>query len=182
MILYHINIGFPLVDDGSSLVSTSHLYAPRDEEAKGEAERFDQFHQPMNGYKEKVYFHDMLADAEGYAYSAIVNERLSGSMAVYVKYRRAELPRFVEWKMMGEGTYVVGMEPANGLVVGRDKERRWGTLQWLRPQETKELHVEIGVLVGDEVRDFKKKLENVTKGVGPKMIGTVEEFVTTSQV
>ena len=178
MILYHINIGFPVVDDGSTLVSTSRLHVPRDDEAKGEAERFYQFHRPMSGYKEKVYFHDMLADAEGYAHSAIVNEELLGGMAVYVKYRRAELPRFVEGKMMGEGTYVVGMEPANGLVVGRDEERKWGTLQYLEPQDTKEFHIEIAVLAGEEVGGFREKIENITKGARPKMAGTVEEFVT----
>jgi len=182
MILYHINMGFPILDEGSSLISTSRLYVPRDDEAKGEAESFDQFHQPMSGYKEKVYFHDMLTDAEGYAHSAIVNEKLLGGMAVYVKYRRGVLPRFIEWKMMGEGTYVVGMEPANALVVGRDKEKTWGTLQYLNPQATREFHVEIGVLLGKEIRDFKEKIEKVTKGATPKMIGTVEEFVARSQV
>ena len=177
MILYHVNIGFPVVDEGSNLISTSRLYVPRDDEAKGDAERFDQFHQPMSGYKEKVYFHDMLIDAEGYAYSAILNEKLLDGIAVYVKYRRSELPRFIEWKMMGEGTYVVGMEPANGLVVGRDKERRWGTLQYLKPQETREFKLEIGVLVGEEAQNFKEKISSITKGAKSKMIGTVEEFV-----
>jgi len=177
MILYHVNIGFPVLDNGSSLVSTSRLCVPRDDEAKVNAEKFSEFHEPTSGYKEKVYFHDMLADAEGYAYSAIVNEKLLDGIAVYVKYRRSELPRFIEWKMMGEGTYVVGMEPANGLVVGRDKERRWGTLQYLKPQETREFHLEIGVLVGGEVQNFKEKINTVTKGARSKMIGTVEEFV-----
>jgi hypothetical protein len=177
MILYHVNIGFPVVDAGSNLISTSCLYVPRDEEAKNDAERFDQFHQPTSGYKEKVYFHDMLTDAEGYVHSAIVNEKLLDGIAVYVKYRRSELPRFIEWKMMGEGTYVVGMEPANGLVVGRDKERKWGTLQYLKPQETREFHLEVGVLVGEEVQKFKKKINSVTEGAKSKVIGTVEEFV-----
>jgi len=181
MILYHLNIGFPIVDDGSSLLSTSRLYVPRDDEARTDAERFDEFHQPISGYKEKVYFHEMLTDAEGYAYSAIVNEKLLDGIAVYVKYRKSELPRFIEWKMMGEGTYVVGMEPANGLVMGRDKERRWGTLQYLKPQETREFKLEIGVLVGEEAQNFKEKISSVTKGVKSKMIGTVEEFVETTR-
>jgi hypothetical protein len=103
-------------------------------------------------------------------------------MAVYVRYRRAELPRFIEWKMMGEGTYAVGMEPANGLVLGRDKEKGWGTLQYLKPQETREFHIEIGVLVGEEIRNLKEKIENVTKGARSTMIGTVEEFVPKSHV
>ncbi len=177
MILYHVNIGFPVLEDGSSLISTSCLYVPRDDEARAEAESFDRFHQPMSGYKEKVYFHDVLADDDGYSYAAVVNEKLLGGTAVYVKYRKRELPRFIEWKMMGEGTYVVGMEPANGLVMGRDKEKKWGTLQYLKPQEIKEFHIEVGVLAGEEVRNLKEKIESITKGARSKQLGTVDEFI-----
>jgi hypothetical protein len=84
--------------------------------------------------------------------------------------------------MMGEGTYVVGMEPANGLVVGRDKENRWGTLQYLKPQETREFQIEIGVVVGEEAQGLKQKIENVTKPPTPEMIETVEEFIMRSRV
>lgn len=49
---------------------------------------------------ERVYFHKMVLDSNGYAYAGIVNPRLN--MGVYVKYRVSELNRFIEWKMMGE--------------------------------------------------------------------------------
>jgi len=184
MILYHVNIGFPVVDDGSRFITTSRLYVARDDDARAEAEKFDEFHRPTSGYKEKVYFHDMLTDGAGYAYSAIVNEKLLDGIAVYVKYRKTELPKLIEWKMMGEGTYVVGTEPGNALVVGRDKEKKWGTLPYLKPQEIREFHVEIGVLSGEEVRNFKEKMNRITKGARSKMIGTVKEFIeaTRSQV
>jgi hypothetical protein len=53
--------------------------------------------------------------------------------------------------MNGEGTYVVGMEPANCLVEGRDKERERGTLQFLQPGERREYDLEIGVLTSIEM-------------------------------
>lgn len=177
MLLYHINVGFPFVDEGSGFISTTRLFVPRDQEALDDAENFAKIHHPKSGYKEKVYFHDMITDSEGNVHSAIVNKVLLGGLGIYVKYSKHELPRFTEWKMMGEGTYVVGMEPANGLVLGRDKERTWSTLQYIEPQETRDFHLELGILVGEEIRHLEEKVDKITKGVQPEMVGTVEEFV-----
>ena len=47
---------------------------------------------------------------------------------------------------MGQGLYVVGLEPGNALPVGRDKERAAGRLKFLEPGERVEYFVEIGVL------------------------------------
>lgn len=159
MILYHINIGFPLIDEGSELIYSAKESVPRDDVAKsGFAER-GVFSAPITGYKEQVFFHDMNVDAEGYVHAAIVNRKFpGGGLGVYVKYRKAELHRFIEWKMMGEGTYVVGMEPANCLVQGRARERERGTLQFIEPGETREFHLEIGVLSEEEIGEFERKV------------------------
>lgn len=47
---------------------------------------------------------------------------------VVIAYNRLELPRFVEWKMMGKTDYVLGLEPGNCTPDGRDVLRREGTL------------------------------------------------------
>lgn len=179
MILYHINIGFPLLDEGARFLSTTGCFTPRDQEAREGAEDFASIHEPRSGYREKVYFHDMLVDNEGNAYAAIVNDKLLGGLGVYVKYSKRELPRFVQWKMLGEGTYVIGMEPANSLVMGRDKERAWGTLKYIGPQETKEFRIEIGVLVRYEIAEFEEKIRRIIGGKKPEMMENVEEFVKT---
>lgn len=44
---------------------------------------------------------------------------------------------------MGEGLYVVGLEPANCHVEGRCAEREMGTLQILQPGEVRLYHLEI---------------------------------------
>jgi hypothetical protein len=64
----------------------------------------------------------------------------------YVRFRTAELPHLVQWKMMGERTYVVGLEPANCWVQGRAHDRETGALQFLAPGEQCATHLEIGVL------------------------------------
>jgi hypothetical protein len=148
MILYHINTGFPAVDDGAELVSPTLKATPRDAEAEKGKESYAQFHKPTKGYAEKVYYHDMATDKEGQVWAAVVNRKLG--FGAYAKYSKAQLPRFIEWKMLGEGTYVVGMEPANCLVEGRDKDRARGILQFLEPGERREYALELGALTSAE--------------------------------
>jgi hypothetical protein len=186
--LYHFNVGFPVVDEGSKLVLTSTKYVPRDEEAWKEHESFNRFTAPVEGFREKVYFHDLATDPEGYAYAGIINQAFMGGrgIGVYLRYKKRQLHRFIEWKMMGEGTYVVGMEPANCLVLGRAKEREWGTLQYLKPGEKREIEIELGVLAcAEEIESFAKKVSSITGGVKPMCMKSVEEFVkatSTSQL
>jgi len=188
MMLYHFNVGFPVVDEGSKLVLTSTNYVPRDEEAWKEHESFDRFTAPVEGFREKVYFHDLATDPEGYAYAGIINQAFMGGrgIGVYLRYKKRQLHRFIEWKMMGEGTYVVGMEPANCLVLGRAKEREWGTLQYLKTGEKREIEIELGVLAcAEEIESFAKKVSSITGGVKPMCMKSVEEFVkatSTSQL
>ncbi len=104
----------------------------------------------------------MVPDSNGDVWIAIVNRAFSDGrgIGVYVKYRKSELPRYIEWKQMGEGTYAVGVEPANCLVEGRAKERERGTLQFIQPGEKKEFHLEIGVLDGaKDIEEFERKLK-----------------------
>jgi len=177
MILYHMNFGFPILDANSKMVSTSHLYFPRDSEAKAGAEKFNEFQNPTKGFNEKVYIHDLLTDKDGYAYSAIINEKLLKGLGAYIKIRKKDLPRLIEWKMMGEGTFVLGMEPTNGFVMGRDKDRALGTLQYIEPQEEREFFVETGVLEGEEIKAYEEMVNGITKKAKPKMVQDVKEFV-----
>lgn len=147
MYLYHINLGFPVVSENSRLYSPTKSATPRDAEAEKGKEKYAQFDPPTPYYKEKVYYHDLVTEADGTVKAAIVNENLEGDkFGVSVTYNQKELPFFTEWKMMGEATYVVGLEPANCRVEGRVKERERGTLVELEPGEFREYHVEIGVL------------------------------------
>ncbi|MEM3872080.1 MAG: aldose 1-epimerase family protein [Nitrososphaeria archaeon] len=178
MIIYHINLGFPILDENSRLISTSQTVLPRDEEAKKNAENFDKFQPPTKGYREKVYIHNLVADEEGYAYAALINDNLMNGLGVYIKFRKKELPRLIEWKMMGEGTYVLGLEPANCFPMGRDKEKQYGTLQYIEPQEEKEFQLEIGIIEGKETKEYEERIKEIVKEE-PKMVTDIKEFLKT---
>ncbi len=164
MLLYHINIGFPVVSPESRLLSPSVKVTPRDEEAADGLRLYNRFDPPTPGYKEKVYFHEMVADKGGTVTVAIVNPSLwaGQGLGVAIRYRQKELPRFIQWKNMGTTTYVCGLEPANSLVMGRAHERKEGTLPWLQPGETREYRLEIAVLPD------RKAIAEIKRGVGTK--------------
>lgn len=147
-LLYHVNIGFPVVEEGAELIAPSRAVTPRDAEAEKGKEEYARFHAPKPGYQEKVYYHQMHADADGRVPVALVNRDVNAGVGfgVYLVYERDQLPYLVEWKMLGQGTYVVGLEPSNCLVGGRASERAEGRLQFLEPGERRSYRLEIGVL------------------------------------
>lgn len=161
MILYHINIGFPVIDGGSKLIAPVRDYKPRDADAEIEKELYANLTDPIPGFRERCYYLDIAENTDGKVNAALVNPGFNNGQGfgVYIKYPKKELPKFTEWKMTGEGWYVIGMEPANCWVEGRAKERERGTLQFLKPGETREYHLEIGVLSSqDEINAFEKSV------------------------
>jgi hypothetical protein len=151
MILYHFNFGFPLLDEGAEVVGGSVKATPRDDDAaKGLAEHA-RFGPPVAGYREQVFFHDVRADGKGWCQVGLVNRGFSGGrgLGVVIRYRQRELPCFTEWKMIGEGLYVLGLEPGNAYPLGRARERQEGRLQLLKPGEEREFALEVEVLDGN---------------------------------
>ncbi len=150
MLLYHINTGFPLLDDKSELVLPSLRAIPRDEEAQKGKEQWAQLHGPMSGYKEKVYFQSMRPGADGRVICALINRRLGAGVGLRIRYSHAELPFFTQWKMLGEREYVLGLEPGNCKPVGRATAREAGELVELAPGQEVEAGFEIDVVEGEE--------------------------------
>ncbi len=150
MMLYHVNFGFPLLAEGTELIAPSRKVTPRDAVAAPGLDGHARYEAPIEGYQEQVFYHDMATDGDGYVTVVLANRGFEDGkgLGVYLKYRQAELPRFGQWKMVGAGTYVTGLEPANCLVEGRDKDRERGILQFLEPGDQREYLLEIGVLDG----------------------------------
>ena len=155
MMLYHCNFGWPLIDEGTELIVPSTTVTPRDAVAEPGLDQHHRFETPQPGYAEQVFFHNARADADGYVTAVLANRTLDDGrgFGAYIRYRQAELPQLIEWKQMGAGTYVVGVEPANCLVMGRAAERERGTLVILEPGEKREYRVEIGVLPDNDAID-----------------------------
>ncbi len=164
MLLYHMNMGFPFVDDGSEFVAPfagapKILFGNAD---PNRPEEYDCFIAPQKDWVQQTFQHTMIGDADGRVPVAIVNQKLGQSgQALYVIYNRKQMPNYIEWRMMGEGQYVVGVEPCtNGF--GREEVRQAGELIMLQPGEKRVYDLEVGVLDGiEEIDAFRNRVRDL---------------------
>lgn len=162
MLLYHVNLGYPLLAPGAEVVVPSRSVTPRDERAEEGVGRWDRVPEPTAGYRERVFYHDVRPDPDGAAAAGVLNPAFDAGipgegLGAYVRYDPDQLPRLVQWKMTSEHMYVVGLEPANCLPEGRVRERERGTLTVLEPGESRRFELEVGVLVGGELSRFRER-------------------------
>jgi hypothetical protein len=149
-ILYHINLGFPLLDEGSELLVDSTL-TPRDAQAAAGQAQALRGAAPAPGFREQVFHHQVRPAADGWATVALVNRAFDGrGLGLRLRYRPEELPHLWQWRMLGQGAYVMGIEPANCGLAGRAEERRMGRLAILAPGEERVHRLELGVLASAE--------------------------------
>jgi hypothetical protein len=143
MLLYHVNVGWPVVDEGSEL-----LVAAKSVETRGDypVDDYRTMHAPRAGYVEQVFEHEPAAERGGTVPVAVVNRALG--LGVYEVFRRDELPHHFVWRMLGEGTYVVGIEPCTNRTAGRLDARARGELIELAAGERRCYALELGALDG----------------------------------
>ena len=130
-ILYHMNMGYPLLDEDSVVSIPSCEVTPRDAHAAEDIANWMKMEKPTAGYVERCYYH-RFPDREGMA--SIWQPKLH--MGLRIVFDAQSLDGFVEWKMMGVRDYVLGLECGNCYPDGRDVMRRTGMLKFIRPGET----------------------------------------------
>ena len=160
MYLYHVNVGFPVLDDGAEL-----LVAADDPIARGthDVAGYRRFHGPRAGYVEEVTEHRVRAEADGSVPVAIVNR--AAELGVYEVFNRAAMPHHFIWRMLGEGTYVVGIEPSTNRTAGRLDARERGELTILEPGDMRSYDLELGALSGAaEIDAFAARVDALGAG------------------
>jgi len=133
MIMYHCNMGYPLLTENSIVKIPNTKLTPRDAEAEKYLESALVMEKPQPNFQERCYYYDMKAQ-DGIAKTGIFNPEID--KGVVIAYEKDTLPCFVEWKMMGKRDYVLGLEPANCTPDGRDVLRKENRLEFIKPDET----------------------------------------------
>lgn len=139
-ILYHMNMGYPLLDEDSIIDIPSVEVIPRDDHAAEDIDHWMHMEKPTAGYQERCYYHKF-ADEAG---SARIYQPKQ-DVGLTISFDAKELDGFVEWKMMGVRDYVLGLECGNCYPDGRDVMRKTGMLKCLQPGETKVYRVMVVV-------------------------------------
>lgn len=150
MMLYHFNVGFPLLSETARLLVNSLEVTPRDDDSIPGLPQWDRFEPPLAGRPHQLFYHRLKPDSQGKDHVLLVGmQNLEGGpLAVYLSYTHDTLPWLVNWKCMQAGDYVTGIEPANAWVQGRAEERAAGRLRFLEPWQSVSYEVQFGVLSG----------------------------------
>jgi hypothetical protein len=163
MYLYHINVGFPFVEEGSELVAP---FSPREPpevlfgQVKDLHGEYRFFIEPTRNWIQQTFQHRMIAEPDGRVPVAVINPRLNDGRGcgVYVIYNRNQMPAFIEWRMMGEGQYAVGIEPCTSGF-DRAKVEAAGRMIWLEAGDLRTYDLEIGILDGaEEIAAFRARV------------------------
>jgi hypothetical protein len=158
MLLYHCNVGFPVVDAGAALLVPS---ARTTTDYGVPVAGYDTMSAPVRNATEACFEHEPIAEPAGTVPVALVNRDLA--LGVYQIFRISQLPHHTVWRMMGEGTYALALEPSTNRDAGRPDARERGELQWLEPGEERRYELEIGALPGTAaISEFETRVARLT--------------------
>lgn len=154
-LLYHINIGPPILGEGAEVVGNFQEVTPKDELSASELKEWSKIGPPETGYSERVYFTKPTIDQEGQ--SAVMLRSADQASGLGIAFDSRSLPHFIVWKNTaaeGDG-YVVGLEPATNLPNTRSEEAAAGRVIQLAAHETARFALQLHPLTSrEQVKDF----------------------------
>lgn len=133
MVMYHCNMGYPLVSESSIVRVPNYGVEARTDNAREYIDSALIMEEPQAEYSERCYYFNV-KERNGKASVGIFNP--DSDCGVVLNYNKADMPFFTEWKMMGKTDYVLGLEPGNCNPEGRDVMRKNGSLRFLQPDRS----------------------------------------------
>ena len=126
MVLYHFNMGYPLLSEKSIVNVPYKTFEARDPRAAEGNDMKLTMEKPQTYFPEQCWFYDL---KEGRV--SIFNPDIGCGIAI--EFDRSGIDCFTEWKNMEYGEYVLGLEPGNCIPTGRADNRKRGILKFLEP-------------------------------------------------
>lgn len=158
MILYHINCGWPLIDEGTRIVWQGEKKPKATDANNTEFNRRHEFTRcapPMDehaGFGEDVAFIDPKADSSDQVTCGYANDELE--LALKISFSKTQMPWLINWQHWGKNEYVTALEPATHPPIGQAAARENGTLILLEPGESRTYDLRLEVLTGEKAKAF----------------------------
>jgi hypothetical protein len=166
-LLYHVNLGFPVVDAGTRLVAPLRrtLFTTHDPAATaiGPIEQAA----PQTRFVEQVYEHELAAGSDGASFAALVNPGFAWpggerGLGCVLAWDARALPAFYQWQNLQEGNYVVGIEPGTTHAGSRADRLRRGEFAWLGHGEVLRYRLSLTPLAGEAaIADLEKRAQRL---------------------
>lgn len=152
MLLYHMNLGFPLLDEDTKMYFRTKSTEPMSPHTLSDPD-WRVMPAPIDNNEEYLYVHEPEVDRDGFARAAAFNDRLG--FGLEIKFRPEVLPYLVEWKCMKSGDYALGILPSTCKPVGRKACSEQNGLKAILPFEKMEIELEIRIIESlDQLKDY----------------------------
>ena len=166
MFLYHINVGHPVLDEGSRYVAPVRHTPWAAHAAALQAQQVGYRTQsaPKPNFHEQVFEHAMAADAQGTIPVGLVNPGFDGGRGIgfTVEVNRDEFPYQFQWQNYQEGQYAMGIEPSTNHVLGKPFAKTRDELRWLEHGQERRYTTRFGVLDGSaEIQAFERRVQAI---------------------
>lgn len=156
MLLYHINLGWPLIDEGTKLLwegkwksrgsnLDNHIF-----NAGNDIKTCKAPVKEHNGNGESVAFIDIDPDPSGICECAVYNATIP--LGVKLRFKKEQLPWLANWQHWGKNEYVTALEPGTHPPIGQSKARKEGSLIFIHPGETMAYEIELEVFINDRIK------------------------------
>ena len=131
-ILYHVNVGYPMLDAGAKIEADVLNIRPRNEWAAEDVGNAFKMQEPVPCEEERCYFLK-LSKPEVSLVNKTAGKRFT------LRYSDKTLPHFIEWRSMASADYALGLEPASTELDGGFAYRT------LKPSESVRFFVDLTV-------------------------------------
>ena len=135
LLLYHCNLGYPLLQPDSRLRIPNQGVRPRTPFAKTMLPELDTILPPQDAMEEMCYYYTTAPDENGWEHVRLENRR--ERLGLTLSFDASTLGHFVQWKNFVKGEYVMGLEPANCTIDGRSDAIARGQMQQLEPGQSR---------------------------------------------
>ncbi len=158
--LYHCNLGYPLLDRGARFIYSGRaeywtVPPPPGEDivqplSAAAMKRLKRVPDPLlehAGAGERGLIVETEAGRDGWCHIGLINDALS--LGVQISYPRKALPRMANWQHYGpHGSYVAGLEPFAGSLLGSQRDSHPLAEQCLDPGESRRYQIRLRVCAG----------------------------------
>lgn len=145
-LLYHINVGSPVLEEGAQLVVPATEIVPKTPRSAEGLASYNTYGPPEVGFAEQVYLMRTQADSEGWSQALL--RSAGGDKGLGVRFDTSTLPYFIQWKNTAgpNDGYVTGLEPSTNFPNTRSFEAKHGRTVTVPPQSTIEYRIQLFLL------------------------------------
>lgn len=138
MFRHHLNLGYPIIDEGSTIETDAKVFGSRDGGARSSLDEIS-LGVPRGPVDEEVVY------ARTGEQSALTLRSPRHSAVLRLQWSGDTFPLLLVWRDASPGVNVLGIEPSTSRDGGRDQADRDGELVILRPDEQRRYRTRIAL-------------------------------------